>query len=235
MHELVVDAGVAPERVHRIPIGIDLRRFTVPDAASARRERRELRPAGDRFRRRLVPEGRRTVGRGTEPKLIKGPDVLVASLRASGTEIPELHVLLTGPARGYVRRALDRSGIPHTHITPPTRTALAGAFHGLDAYVVSSRQEGGPKGVLESLASGVPLVSTRVGQAPEIVEDGVHGLLVDVEDADAIAAGLARVHADGSLAPRLAHAGRIRAEQFDFPRLDPLWGTLLGGLVTHRG
>jgi len=127
---------------------------------------------------------------GLEPKLIKGPDVLVAALARVAPEADDLHVLLTGPARGYVRRELDRLGVPHRHVYAKDRDELARAYQALDVYVVASRQEGGPKGVLEAMASGVPLVTTRVGQAQEIAVDGENALVVDVDDADALAGAL---------------------------------------------
>ena len=62
----------------------------------------------------------------------------------------------------------------------------------IDAYVVASRQEGGPKAVLESMACGVPLVTTRVGQAIDLVQHGVNGWMSAPEDANHLAAGLWR-------------------------------------------
>ncbi len=91
--------------------------------------------------------------------------MLVAALERIRPGTPELFVLLTGPARGYVRRELERLAIPYRHVFAKDRAELARAYHALDVYVVASRQEGGPKAVLEALASGVPLVTTRVGQA----------------------------------------------------------------------
>src|SRR5438477_12249270 len=96
---------------------------------------------------------------------------------------PRFPLLLSGPARGYVRSGLERHGIPYVHVRPETYAGVARLYAALDAYVVPARQEGGPKSVLESMASGVPVVSTRAGQAPELIEDGVNGRLVDVEDA----------------------------------------------------
>ena len=175
------------------------------------------------------------LGDGLEPKSIKGPDVLVEALDAARRELDELVVLLTGPARGYVRRELERRAVPHVHRLLPTRDELTTAYHALDAYVVASRQEGGPKSVLESMATGVPLVTTRAGQAPDLVVDGENGNLVDVEDAVALAAGLVRVHArrrarDG--APR----GRARtADENSHERLAPRWEALLEGFAERPG
>ena len=96
--------------------------------------------------------------------------MLVAVLEQARARIPTLFVLLTGPARGYVRGELERRRIPYRHVQLDSRDGLAPAYHALDAYLVTSRQEGGPKSVLESMAAGVPLVTTRVGQAPELVD-----------------------------------------------------------------
>jgi glycosyltransferase involved in cell wall biosynthesis len=227
MHELVLGAGVDPAKVFRIPIGIDLARFP---------------PADDAARASLgVPESAFVVGsfqkdgvgfgEGLQPKTIKGPDVFVAVLER--LRAPELFVLLTGPARGYVRGELERIGVPYRHVQLPSRDDLATAYHALDVYLVTSRQEGGPKSVLESLASGVPLVSTRVGQAPELVTDGRDALLADVDDVDALAAAVQRLHDDAELRGRLGATGRATAEAFAEERLDPKWAELLDGFVGH--
>ena len=113
----------------------------------------------------------------------------------------------------------------------PTRDELTTAYHALDAYVVASRQEGGPKSILESMATGVPLVTTRAGQAPDLVADGENGILVDVEDAEAIAAGLVRIHRDTELATTLRGAGRRTAAENSHERLAGRWEALLDGFA----
>jgi glycosyltransferase involved in cell wall biosynthesis len=235
MRELVVAAGVEPASVHVIRIGIDLEHFPLVDAGRRTTSREAL----------GVPQGAFVAGSfqkdgvgwedGLEPKLVKGPDVLVAALERVAAEVDDLHVLLTGPARGYVRRELDRIGIPHTHVLARDRAELACAYHALDVYVVASRQEGGPKGVLESMASGVPLVTTRVGQAQEIAVDGQNALVVDVDDADAIAHAVARIRGDRALTASLVATGRATVECYAYERLDPAWDGLLRQLVARDG
>jgi len=85
------------------------------------------------------------------------------------------------------------------------------------------------------MAAGVPLVTTRVGQAPSLVVDGENGLLVDVDDAEALAAGVQRVHDDSELAQRLRAAGRPTAAAYADERLDPMWAELLHGFVARGG
>ena len=156
MEELVLEAGVDRSKVFRIPIGVDLEHFPLVDAQARADSRREL----------ALPESAFVVGsfqkdgvgweEGLEPKQIKGPDTLVATLELLRAHIPDLTVLLTGPARGYVRRELERVGIPYRYANLNPRGRLASAYHALDVYLVTSRQEGGPKSVLEAMAAGVP-------------------------------------------------------------------------------
>jgi glycosyltransferase involved in cell wall biosynthesis len=81
------------------------------------------------------------------------------------------------------------------------------------------------------MASGVPLVTTRAGQAPDLVVDGDNGLLVDVEDAEGLVDGLRRVHDDAALAARLGEAGRRTAEETSHRALAPRWEALLEGFA----
>lgn len=231
MHELVLAAGVESERVFRIPLGIDLEHFPLGDAARRLSARRELALPESAFVLGSFQKDGVGWGEGLEPKLVKGPDVLVAALELLRRRVPELVVLLTGPARGFVRRELERIGIPWRHVRPRSRGELARAYHALDVYLVASRQEGGPKGVLEAMATGVPLVSTKVGQAQEIVEHGVSGWLADVGDAEALADLVEQAReAPAALRDR----ARARAEQLELRKLDPLWDELLAGFVERE-
>jgi len=229
MHDLVLSAGVPPERVLRIPLGIDLEHFPLADASSRTRARATLGLPESAFVVGSFQKDGVGWGEGFEPKLIKGPDTLVAAVERLRAHVPELVVLLTGPARGFVRRELEQRGIRCRHVVARSRDEVAQAYHALDVYLVTSRQEGGPKAVLESMASGAPLVTTRVGQATEIVESGRNGFLADVDDVEGIAAAAVRVHDDSQLASTLTAAGRSTAESYANERLDGRWASLLAG------
>jgi glycosyltransferase involved in cell wall biosynthesis len=230
MRDLVLSAGVVPDAVHVIPIGIDLENFPPVDPSSRRQAREALGVPASAF---VVGSFQKDgVGwrEGLEPKLVKGPDVLIAVLEHVKADVPELFVLLTGPARGYVRRELEARSIPYRHVLAEDRGELARAYHALDVYVVTSRQEGGPKAVLESMASGIPLVTTRVGQVSEIASNDVDALVVEVDDIDALADGVLRA-CDGATRTALASAGRAKAEEYGYERLDSAWAALLSGFV----
>lgn len=231
MHELVLAAGIDPTRVHRIPIGVDLDNFPLVDEARQTRARAELGIPRSAFVVGSFVKDGVGLGDGAVPKGIKGPDTLVAALARLREAIPELFVVVTGPARGYVRRELDSRGIAYRHALLGSRSELGRGYHALDVTLVTSRQEGGPKAVLESLAAGVPLVTTRVGQTQELLSDGENGLLADVDDTEALVAAVSRIHADRALGERLRTAGRLTAEANADERLDGRWAALLEGFV----
>ena len=59
-------------------------------------------------------------------------------------------------------------------------------YHALDLYLMTSREEGGPMALMESMASGVPVVATSVGMAPDLIVDGVTGGLAASEDVEGL-------------------------------------------------
>lgn len=230
MHELVLSTGIAAGKVFRIRIGIDLAVFRPGGADERAKVRAELGVPESAFLVGSFQKDGVGFGEGLEPKQIKGPDVLVRTFEIARDSIPELHVLLTGPARGYVKAGLERAGVPWVHRLVERHEELAPLYRALDAYVVPSRQEGGPKGVLESMASRVPVVSTRVGQAAELIENGRNGWLVEVEDAEAIAGRLAAV-AEGAAGTALLDRARATAEANAYEAQEPLWRAFFEGFV----
>jgi glycosyltransferase involved in cell wall biosynthesis len=85
-----------------------------------------------------------------------------------------------------------------------------------DILVLPSLSEGRPNVVLEAHACGLPVVATNVGGTPELLEDGVNGLLVPVGDSDALAGALRRLATDHDLRLRLGVAARERIKAGGF-------------------
>jgi glycosyltransferase involved in cell wall biosynthesis len=79
----------------------------------------------------------------------------------------------------------------------------------------------------------VPLVSTRVGQVPELTVDGESALHADVDDVEALASQVRRVAGDSELRSLLAREGRLVAERYAYPQLDTRWAELFDGFVTR--
>ncbi|MHB8470406.1 MAG: glycosyltransferase family 4 protein [Gaiellaceae bacterium] len=87
-------------------------------------------------------------------------------------------------------------------------------FAASDATLLSSSWENFPHTVVESLSVGVPVIATRVGGVPEIVADGVNGLLVPPGDAPALAAAIRRYFAEDELRERLTAAAAASVSRF---------------------
>jgi len=231
LEDLVLSSGIEPTKVFTIPIGVDLSLFS-PSIREARSDARH---------RLGLPENAFVIGsfqkdgvgwgEGDTPKLIKGPDVLAETAAKLRSEIPELHVLLTGPARGYVKRQLEALGVPYAHRVLTSYREIGEMYSALDAYVVPARQEGGPKGVLEAMAAGVPLVSTRVGQAADLIRDGENGWLVEVEDVDALVDRLVRIANRTVAVEAVTRAGLATAAANSYEAQVPLWRSFFEGFV----
>jgi glycosyltransferase involved in cell wall biosynthesis len=235
LEQIVLASGIAAEKVHRIPIAIEPSYFQPAQPERRADVRRSLGLPATAFVVGSFQKDGVGWGDGSEPKLVKGPDVLVDALARAHEQVPELHVLLTGPARGFVRSGLERAGIPYVHQVLGRYEEVAPLYHALDAYLVASRQEGGPKAVLESMASGVPLVTTRVGQAMDIVAHGANGYLVEPEDVDGLAAGLVHVaQAPVEELEALRAAGTATAALHTYDAQALLWRAFLEGFVEIR-
>ncbi|HIG82176.1 MAG TPA: glycosyltransferase [Verrucomicrobiales bacterium] len=177
--------GVDEDKMVRIPIGVDTEIFRPPSLQQRKTARQRLGFPEDAVVVGSFQKDGVGWGQGMEPKSIKGPDVFVAVVKQLAEELP-IRVMLTGPARGYMKSKLKNLGIPYSHQYPSEQAKLADCYHGLDLYLISSREEGGPKGLMESMASGVPVVSTAVGMAPDLIEDEVTGGLAAAEDVEGL-------------------------------------------------
>ena len=234
MEELVLGTGIAPAKVFRIPIGVETMRFRPRDDEARAEARRALDLPRAAFVVGSFQKDGVGWGEGREPKLIKGPDVLLDTAERIARQVPELLVLLTGPARGYVAAGLDRLRIHYRHLLLPDLDAVAQAYRAVDVCLVTSRDEGGPKAVLESMATGVPLVTTRVGQAADLVRTGENGWVCEVGDAEGLAEAAVRVAGASpvELAPVL-DAARETAEACSWDALRPRWAALFRGFVEN--
>ena len=232
MRDAILESGVSPDKVHLICIAVNTDYFPFQTPESKQAARRAL----------GLPQSAVVVGsfqkdgcgwdEGFDPKVIKGPDVLCDALAILKQRIPGLHVLLTGPARGYVKKRLEQIGLPYTHRYVDHYADIGQYFQALDAYIVASRQEGGPKAILEAMSSGVPIISTRVGQAMDVMEHGVNGWMVASEDTEALAhwaqVALSRRH------DAVLKAGRATAESNTYRSQIPLWKNFFNGFVSSE-
>ena len=196
---------VAPERIRLIPgSGVDCVRFApAPDRTppAPGQPLRVLLPARllwDKGLAEFVEAARRLHGEGRAIEFLLAGDPDPGNPAA----VPEATVC------EWVEQGLVQ-WLGHVDDMP----AL---FASVDVVALPSYREGLPKGLIEAAAGGLPLVTTDVPGCREVVRDGVDGLRVPARDAEALAAAIARLHDDPTLARRLGDAARQRAlDEFD--------------------
>ena len=163
-------------------------------------------------------------GRCSESKGIF--DLLQAALQLR-REIPKLRIECAGDGDlDEVERAVATMGLAdrvrvHGWVEPRRRDELL-ARAGI--FVLPSHAEGLPMGVLEAMAAGCPVIASAVGGIPDVIEDGVNGLLIPAGDTQALAAAMRRLIDDPDFARKLGGAARatIAARYTTEPMLERL-------------
>jgi glycosyltransferase involved in cell wall biosynthesis len=126
---------------------------------------------------------------------------------------PDARLVLVGegPERGRIEEQARQSGVGGKVRLLGLRQDVARLLAASDLFLLTSISEGIPLTLIEAMAAGVPVVSTRVGGVPEVIEDGVTGLLAPSGDHEALAGHVLRLAGDEALRRRLAASGRERA------------------------
>ncbi|MFL6260647.1 MAG: glycosyltransferase family 4 protein [Thermoanaerobaculia bacterium] len=106
-------------------------------------------------------------------------------------------------------------------------------YRSLDVYVCASRSEGTPNPCLEAAACGLPVVTTRVGNMPELIRDGENGFFVERDVAD-IAEKLRWLHDDPGLRTRLGEAARAAVEPWDWRRQAARYDAMFQAVLERR-
>ena len=187
MEDRLLKWGVPQHKLVRIPLGVNTSLFNFPLANQKQSVREFLGIPKDKILIGSFQKDGSGWKDGLDPKFIKGPDLFVSTLKLLSSKGYQVYALLTGPARGYVKRELEKCGIPYFHTYLKNHNDLISLYHALDIYLITSREEGGPMGLLESIACGTPVASTNVGMAADIIEDKITGVLAEQIDVEIIA------------------------------------------------
>jgi glycogen synthase len=144
----------------------------------------------------------------------KGFDVLIDACAAD--EVVQLNLVLAGDGfeREHLRARAVELGIESrvTFVGDVTRGRIARLLRGALVFALPSREEPFGIALLEAMAAGVPAVATAAGGIPEFARDGVNSLLVQPDNASALAAAIARAAFDSKLRAHISEGGRVTAE-----------------------
>jgi glycosyltransferase involved in cell wall biosynthesis len=202
LHRRAVALGAARERTRTVPYGVDPAAFGAGRAAAARAR------LGAADGTRLVL----AVGRLVEKKGL-------ATLVDAAAGMTGVHVAIAGAGDldESLRRRIQDTGAPAALVGVLDRNEVAEAMAAADVVAVPSvvdaagNVDGLPNTLLEAMAAGRAVVASRVAGIPDVVVDGVNGLLVPPGDAGALRAALGRLIGDDGLRQRLGAAARATA------------------------
>jgi sugar transferase (PEP-CTERM/EpsH1 system associated) len=219
---LVQDVRVPARKVVTICNGVDTVRFVPADRLAARAS------LGLAPEQPLVG----TVGRLDPVKDQAGLVRAFARVRGQNA-VPALVIAGEGPCRGDLTDLIATLGLSGHVFLLGERHDVPRVLAALDLFVLPSIAEGISNTVLEAMATGLPVVATRVGGSPELVADGVNGSLVPRADPDALAAAIGRYMGDARLRSLHGEASRRRAvTEFSVGRMCAAYGQLYEGLVS---
>jgi glycosyltransferase involved in cell wall biosynthesis len=125
---------------------------------------------------------------------------------------PTVIIAGDGPLRGELEAQVAAAGQSARIRLLGQRADPELVLAALDAYVLSSISEGMPNTVLEAMATGLPVVATRVGGVDELIEPGITGFVVPPRDPDALARAIETLLRDPGLRRTIGTAARMRAE-----------------------
>jgi sugar transferase (PEP-CTERM/EpsH1 system associated) len=225
---LTTAIGVLPEHVTRIVNGVDSRRFR-PGSRTV--------PAGWPFER----TGSLVLGTVGRLQPVKNQTLLARAFVRMLDMAPELRsrvrlaIVGDGPLRGEVERILAAGSATQLAWLPGARDDIAPIMAAFDVFVLPSRAEGISNTILEAMASGVPVIATRVGGNAELVEDGATGTLIETGDVDSLARAMLEYASTPARVIRHGVAGRARVEDsFSLDAMVAQYTMLYERLVTHR-
>jgi len=141
-----------------------------------------------------------------------------------------------GPLRAGLEAQAQRLGLQDRVRFSGFRSDIGETMAAVSISVVPSRSEGLSNVLLESMAASLPVIATRVGGTPEVVEDEQSGLLVPPRDPAALARAIGSLLSDPARATALGRAGRRRVEQlFQLSRMVGETESLYTSMLVHAG
>jgi glycosyltransferase involved in cell wall biosynthesis len=198
-------------------------------------------PSGRDVRAELgIPRGSPVVATVCQLRPEKALDLLVEAAGLLRREFPDVRVLIAGDGdeEPRLREQIAAGALEANVVLLGTRRDVPDLLDAADVAVCCSDFEGTPLSVMEYMAAGKPVVATRVGGLPELIEHGVHGLLFERRDAEGLARSIAELVRDPARRREMGERARARQlSEFDLEssvrRLEELYELLY--LHTERG
>ena len=167
----------------------------------------------------------------------KGFDLLIKAFATVVPAFPDWKLMIwgEGPERASLERLRVAVGLKDQVLLPGVSEQPGGWIEGADAFVLSSRYEGWGNVLLEAMASGLPVVSFNCNWGPsEMIEDGIDGLLVPLEDLTALSKALAKIMGDQGLRERLGANAAVAVRRYSHDKIVATWNSVLAIAVERK-
>jgi N-acetyl-alpha-D-glucosaminyl L-malate synthase BshA len=197
---------------------------------------RYRRTADPALRARLLKEADAVVMHVSNFRPVKRVDrVLEAFIRIRECVNARLVMVGNGPDRAALERSVTNQGLSNHVDFVGERHDLVALLSSADLFLLPSAQESFGMAAMEAMACGTPVVASRVGGLPEVIEDGHTGFLCDEDDVDAMADRGIELLTDRALHERIAGAGAIVVrEKFCEERIVPQYLQLYQDVISHE-
>lgn len=218
----LISNGIKKSKIITIPIPVDINFFKIKKKLITYFKTKYSIPR-DKFIVGSFQKDGIGWGMGDVAKLIKGPDILIKILITIKKKIPNLHVLLTGPARGYLVSKLKKNKISFSYLGSIGEFEMPYAYASSDLYLVSSRDEGGPMGIFESMAVGTPVVSTKVGHAHDHIKNYYNGFAAKINAVSDLSAFVYKIYNNEKLRKKIIKNGKLTAKNNTINKQKKKW------------
>lgn len=212
-------AQLADVPVFLLPYSIDTTVFSQPPVEVKRDLRRKAGINYDQFVLGYVGKAKADhMGR-------KGLDLLTQVLQFAAQEWSDLTIVLVGPGWGSLKSTIEELGVQVLHYEFDTSEETCDAYWLMDALLVTSKVEGGPVTVLEAMACGVPVITSRVGHIPEVIQDGINGFVCPHREAREYILAIEQIRSDEEMRAAIVENARNfvvleREDSIVIPRID---------------
>lgn len=202
-NQLIAGLRLPGDKIVSIPTGIDTEKFS---SANGDRIRSELgfQPYPDDI----------IIGSAAALRSWKGHEYLVKAMPILLRDYPDIKMVFAGegPMRAAIEGWIDEAGVGKSVFLLGHREDVADVIKSFDISLLASyASEGIPQFVLQSMAAGKAVIGTTAGGIPEVVRDGVNGLVVPPRDPEAIAGAVKKIISTSGLKEKMGEAGRVMA------------------------
>jgi glycosyltransferase involved in cell wall biosynthesis len=184
----LLDSGVPADKIRTIANGIDVQSF----------EHGHPLPA-------LSFMGEKVVGMVARLDLQKGFEYLLRAVRELCNTMNGFKVVIVGegPDRPAIEAMVQEYGLQSSVVLAGQQSDMPGVYAAMDIFVLPSLNEGLPMTILEAMAASKPVVATRVGAIPKVINDGENGLLINPRNSEALRNALASLLSDPNKCRRM--------------------------------